>query len=155
MLLKQYYNFEHSILDIANDFHEAYKRCVKGESTHFDEYGRTVQNVVNVPAIVNGAFACELYIKSMLPSDDSWGHNLYELFYELPDNLQSLIKAEIECLVCHKDLTCECILNNLSEAFVFWRYIHEKPDFGKFGLNDTLKVLPILLFVFEKYAENK
>lgn len=155
MLLKQYYNFEHSILDIANDFHEAYKRCVKGESTYLDEYGRTVQKVVNVPAIVNGAFACELYIKSMLPSDNSREHNLYELFCKLPVNLQSLIKAEIECLVCDKDLTCELILKNLSEAFVFWRYIHEKSDFGKFGLNDTLKVLPILLFVLKKYAENK
>ena len=64
-----YNDFNVSIRNIANDFYSAYKRCIEGKNPHIDEYGRHVMEVVNVPAIVNAAFACELYLKLLIKSE--------------------------------------------------------------------------------------
>lgn len=49
-------DFDTSITNIADDFCEAYLRCLKGKNPTVDEFNRTRCEVVNVPAIVNGAF---------------------------------------------------------------------------------------------------
>ena len=69
--------FEHDILDIANDFYEAYRRCGEGKNPRTDEWGRYVTDVVSVPELVNGLFACELYLKSILPNR-SWNKGFCE-----------------------------------------------------------------------------
>lgn len=143
------HDFDHSILDIANDFYEAYKRCAEGKNLHVDEYGRHVAETPAVPTIVNGMFACELYLKSMLPNNDWKGnrsaHNLRYLYQRLPvetkDRLRAIIKPKLDWQNKSFD---EC-LRLISNGFQFWRYIHESEDFGELGLNGTLRVLPAFL----------
>lgn len=92
--MSTFYNFDVSIINIADDFFEAYKRCSEGKNLRFNEYGATVLSVVNLPAIVNAAFASELYLKSMLPKK-ARTHNLKDLFYKLSSSIQEELKRQL------------------------------------------------------------
>lgn len=82
-----------------------------------------------VPSIVNLAFACELYLKSLISDGESRveGHKWEELFEKLPnDELRDNIRNSPpfkgdDDFDAH---LCEC-----GNAFVDWRYIfeHNKP----------------------------
>ena len=150
------YDFDTSILNIADDFYEAYLRCAEGKNPTVDEYNRTRYEVVNVPAIVNGAFAIELYIKSMSRAGkrklQKMKHNIKDLLLTLDQSIQDEIKQEVEPKLESYQTYDEC-LDGVSDSFVFWRYIHTKKDFG-FGLNDTLKILPLFLNAIRTIAKN-
>ena len=149
------HDFDTSILNIADDFYEAYLRCSEGKNPTVDEFNRTRYEVANVPAIVNGAFAMELYIKSIsrVGKRQLWKkkHNLKELLLTLDQQLQDEIREAVEPKLERYQTYEEC-LDGINNAFVFWRYIHTKQDFG-FGLNNTLKVLPIFLDVIREIAK--
>ena len=57
-----YYDFDHSILDIANDFYEAYKRCAEGKVCIKQDYimcfgGATMKyNLVNIENQLSALF---------------------------------------------------------------------------------------------------
>ena len=78
------YDLTTDILQSADDFYEAYKRC--REVTNERHQG---SKTINIPAIVNGAFACELYTK-YLANSKLTGHNLKLLFAELDEKYQKL-----------------------------------------------------------------
>lgn len=149
--MSKYYDWDRSILDIANDFYDAYKRCTEPKNGYIDEYCRECYKVVNVPAIVNGAFACELYIKANL-SQDIAGHELKALFDYLPEEK----KNEIEQRVSDKlkwdndSFNFEDTLAKFSNAFPFWRYIHEKDSLGELGLNRSLQFLDVFIEVIKE-----
>ena len=82
------------ILQQADDFAEAFRRCSKGENPRKDEFNRMCMDVVNIPAIVNAAFACELYLKSML--EQPWGHKLMDLFEQLDNETKIQLKNEFD-----------------------------------------------------------
>lgn len=90
-----YVDFDTNKKNIANDFYLAYKRCTEGKNPHIDEYGRHVMEVVNVPAIVNAAFACELYLKMLIKDDTTRGHNLEILFNLLEFDDKDKIRISI------------------------------------------------------------
>ena len=82
-----------------------------------------------VPIAVNGAFACELFMKSMLPKDTR-GHKLDGLF----DLLENSLKDEIRNLTVDrmKKISSEYCDTNFQEdlihnsnVFAEWRYFHE------------------------------
>ncbi len=153
-----------SIIDIANDFSETYARCTELKNVR-SEGNITKGAVVNIPAIVNGAFAIELYLKSMIDQEKLKKRKIHEintLFYlldnETKTKLETKIKGELPKLLKLTDSNTqnqdeserneyysfeEC-LEEISEAFVFWRYIHEKEDLG-FGFQNTIIILPIFL----------
>lgn len=155
------YDFRTDILLIADDFYDAYKRCREGKNpVHFD--GAIKYSACNIPAIVNGSFALELYFKSMLPPK-TWGHKLKELY----DNLSSEIKCEIKDAANSRlnklawDKQFEEYLEDLNNVFEAWRYIHEKEyAIGYLGnrINEYLQVLEILIPVVKeityKYKKN-
>ena len=149
--------FEHNILDIANDFYEAYNRCGEGKNPRI-EGGRHVTDVVNVPRLVNGLFACELYLKSML-TEQTWkgpdGHNLKALFSLLPKETQREMMEAISAKYNWQFHTVDESFEIISNGFQFWRYIHESEDFGDLGLNGTLRVLPAFLETFREFAKRK
>lgn len=150
-------DFDTSIINIADDFYYAYLRCLEGKNPTKDEYGRIRYDVVNIPAIVNGAFSLELYLKSLSPLSKEElkqkKHSIKKLFLTLDADTQKRIRDE-----ARNDLPCGytfdkglAIINN---AFTFWRYIHAKPDLG-YGLNVTLNVLPVFIEVIRKEAMAK
>ena len=82
-----------------------------------------------VPAIVNCSFACELYLKAMLPKSTR-GHKLNDLFILLDANIQERIRNKtIEKMLplvksyCATDFQ-NALINN-SNIFSEWRYFHE------------------------------
>lgn len=141
---------QRNILMQADDFFEAYRRCIKGENLH-KENGRLCASVVNIPAIVNASFACELYIKSMI-SDRTFEHNLKNLFDLLPKETQNTISNSVnDKLAEHPVYNFEYCLENAADVFIDWRYIYEdchtEGFYGSY-INEYLmffeKLLPIL-----------
>lgn len=84
------FDFRKYIILIADDFYNAYLRCSEGRNPKQVE-GTLLLSVLSVPAMVNGAFAIELYFKSMLPPKTR-GHELKALY----DILSNDIKCEIK-----------------------------------------------------------
>lgn len=82
-----------------------------------------------VPIAVNSAFACELFIKSLLPKNTR-GHKLNDIFNLLDINL----KKEIQDLTINRmkifnskycDTNFQEDLMHNSNVFSEWRYFHE------------------------------
>lgn len=155
------YDFRTDIVLIADNFYDAYQRSREGK--HPIQIDNVIKySTCNVPAIVNGAFALELYFKIMLPPK-TWGHKLKELY----ENLSSEIKCEIKNAV-NSNLNklawgkqFEEYLEDLNNVLVDWRYISEKNyAIGFLGnrINEYLQVLEILIPVVKeisyKYKNN-
>ena len=140
-------DFDTSIINVANDFYEAYLRCSEGRNPIVDEFNRVHYEAPNIPAIVNGAFALELYLKSMSKLSDEElkkkKHRIKALILSLDQPIQDQIRREVEPKLQSYQNYDKC-LSGISNAFTFWRYIHTKQDFG-FGLNETLKVLELFV----------
>ena len=152
-----HYDFNCSLINIAGDFYGAYQRCIEGKNPRVDEWGRHVADVVNVPVIVNGAFAMELYLKYLSPLSakelKEKKHSLRALFLTLEEKDQANIKKQVE-KGSFFPFTFEERLKVINKSFTFWRYIHEKPDLGP-GLNVTLNVLHSFLEAIRKCALDK
>lgn len=77
---------------------------------------------------VNLAFACELYLKAILYELDlDFGrtHRIIELFQLLPEEYQNKIKENVHFKYEKKE-NFELVLEEISDAFVFLRYSHER-----------------------------
>ena len=83
-----------------------------------------------VPDIVNSAFACEVFIKSLLvfngfPLKEIRGHELAGLLKQLETkDLETVIKVK-DSFDSNEDEFNDMI-NNISNAFEQWRYVYEK-----------------------------
>ena len=149
------YDFRTNIVLIADDFYDAYLRCCEGKNPI------QIDNVIkysacNVPAIVNGAFALELYFKSMLLSETR-GHELKALFDVLSEDIKSDIKEstilQLELLAWKKSF--EEYLEDIDKIFEEWRYIHEKSYTQRYlgnRINEYTQVLQILLPMIKEVA---
>lgn len=96
-----------------------------------------------VSGIVNSAFACEVFIKSLLVFRDMSieqlkGHELKKLWYMLKkrdgETAQLVEHRMLEIFKSEKENMFDELLGNVSNAFEYWRYIYEK-DAGNINLN--------------------
>ena len=83
-----------------------------------------------IPASVNSAFACEVFLKALLHySDISFKklHDLKSLFEKLPEDIKSFVKETTisQSGGMWKNYFGFEYLNNISKAFVDWRYVYE------------------------------
>lgn len=150
------YDFDVSIIKIADDFFEAYNRCKESKNPR-SNHGGIAFSVVNIPAIVNAAFASELYLKSMLTKKFK-KHNLKFLFDKLPGEIQKelekQIKPEFDALNWEKDFMGYLV--DIGNVFEFWRYIHEKDKSTVYlgnRINECLRLFEIILPKFKVVAE--
>ena len=74
-----------------------------------------------VPIITNAAFACELFLKTLLKKHSSLkqGHNLLELFQSIPEETKNEIIGSNDSQEFIEEL------NQISCLFEEWRYIYE------------------------------
>ena len=141
--------------EIANDFYEAYKRC-------FTENEK--KQIVATPAFVNGFFACELYLKSILRANNiiSTGHNIEELFNHLPTELKKTIENkfsnEAKSINGLNSIEFNELLKKISLGFEFWRYVYEdeNKEFEEklpfaYSENFLNIFLPIIASIANKY----
>lgn len=79
------------------------------------------------PCVVNGAFACELFMKAIIGTSNPDGipksHKLKDLFSMLDQRTQNAIEADY---LNGSDYPLNDLLNELDNAFVDWRYAYEK-----------------------------
>lgn len=145
------------ILQQADDFAEAFRRCSKGENPKKDELNRMCMDVVSIPAIVNAAFSCELYFKSMLTRP--WGHKLKDLFEQLDVETQLQLKSEFDANFTHHLVyNFDFVLNDISNAFIAWRYVFEKPHTeGFYGcyINEFLMFFNCFLPIVKRIAHER
>lgn len=160
------YDLSTDIVQSADDFYEVYKRCRESRNPR-QEGSATIVSVANIPAIVNGAFSCELYLKYLLP-EGNFGHDLYTLFNELDestneeiiDSQSQEILKEIATRFCHDNF--DSLLFEMGKVFVDWRYIYEqKHAEGFYGnrINKYLETIDILInrlrfVVHERYSDS-
>ena len=97
-----------------------------------------------LPAVVNTAFACELYLKSLLT--DTRGHDIKELYDKQNDVIKDCIK---DVIVSNKENYTDAIfeknLQNIKDAFSTWRYYYEPEKDGKSLNIEFLKVFAFAL----------
>ncbi|MDF0541078.1 hypothetical protein PX699_01885 [Sphingobium sp. H39-3-25] len=119
----------------ANCFHEAALRCRYPES-----------HVQIAPMIVNFAFACEIYIKLLLMTNETptRGHHLGRLFEQLPMETSESIERLYEEGGAANDLPLRATLDEIGDAFVDWRYQYEK-SIPKFRFGALHRLSQILL----------
>lgn len=79
------------------------------------------------PCVVNGAFACELFMKALIGASDPNGipksHRLKGLFSMLDQKTQADIEAEY--LKTSRLPLCD-LLDESDNAFIDWRYAYEQ-----------------------------
>lgn len=100
--------------EIAEDFYEAYRRCFKANQNN---------EIVAIPAFVNGFFACEIFLK-YLTNNRIKSHDLFELYDALSDKEKDILKA-IKFPKEYSNITFENFLKSIQYGFEFWRYIYE------------------------------
>ena len=106
-------------IDIADDFFDAYKRCLNPNKN---------KRIVSIPAFVNGLFACELYLKFLSDKEINHEHDIKNIYNSLNDE----IKKEIQKVPCNKKYNLDQLLKDIGKGFVEWRYIFED-DNHNFG----------------------
>jgi hypothetical protein len=139
------------ILNNALAFYEAGRRCATNSKTSFPPY-KEVE--LHAPAVVCQAFAIEQFLKLLLlleTGEYQGEHALDTLFDGLPPRVQEQIDAKCPWTKVY--------LADARNAFVEWRYPHEKPflvesdeSLAMIGmvLRDIIKELhPNLISVFE------
>lgn len=145
------------VLQQADDFAEAFRRCSKGEKPRKDVFNRICTDVVSIPAIVNAAFACELYLKSML--EQPWGHKLKDLFEHLDRETKLQVKNEFDTsFTKHPIYNFDVFLKDVSDAFVEWRYVFEEPHTESFYgcyINEFLMFFDCFLPIIKRIAHGR
>lgn len=76
--------------------------------------------------LTNASLACELLLKALLYSYNikPYGHNLEDLYNQLPSDDKKYIKDETFVGITHKD-NFELCLKEQKDAFIIYRYICE------------------------------
>lgn len=105
----------------ARGFQLAAERCL-------EERVNPEQRTLPIQAIVNCAFACEVYLKAIYAfehaeADKVWGHYLDELYNQLPDQYKAAIENKLDFLYKKEDI--EQFLKEFRKIFEEYRYIYE------------------------------
>lgn len=147
-------NIKRNLLLQAEEFEKAYKRCARGENPYKDETGRIVYHAVNLPAVVNAAFSCELYLKFLIGSTYS-GHDLEQLFQRLDPKLQNEIRDEVASEIQGYPLSFDEFLKRAKDVFKKWRYLYEESHTDTYlsvYVNEYLIFLPLLINALKRRA---
>lgn len=87
-----------------------------------------------VPYVVNGAFACELYLKGLLMlqgktlQDIKKHHSLSQLYALLDDGTKENLKSSVMRKFTNSNKAFEAYLDDIANAFVEWRYGYENQE---------------------------
>ena len=104
---------------------------------------------VMIPQIVNAAFSCELLLKAVIIAEQKREerfreHKLSELF--------AMMNAETQATIKHNARIddWDCFMNESSNAFVEWRYLHEEDKVMMISISELLRLFSALKQHYEK-----
>lgn len=127
VLIDKSRNNPKGILELANQFHKAYESCIEFKPI---ENGKIDHEFV--PAYVNLAFACELYLKALLKlkGKESKEHILINIFNHLEALDNSITDDIINISNIMTDLNYskdgyKSFVKSISNTFKSWRYSYE------------------------------
>ena len=150
-------DFENNILINADDFYNAYQRCLESKNSRVVN-GVTVSSYLGIPAIVNAAFACELYLKSMI-MEVKRCHDLKEFYDLVPQSIKNMMRREYKKAPIPYAKTIEDAIEKVKDTFIDWRYLYEdsnKDQCNPSTLNEYLNIfatiLPIIKEAAHKYS---
>lgn len=145
--------FENNILLQADDFCEAYYRCSRGENPH-KEGAVEVSHAVNVPAIVNAAFACELYMKAIIGREFQT-HSLLTFYKNLPEDVKQRIEEKYKNNKAWGFETAKEAISAVKDTFVDWRYLYKEENANQCNprdLNAFLRIFQTLIPILKEEA---
>ena len=105
------------------------------------------------PFIVNSTFSLELFLKMLHQShktksydEVSDKHNLKSLYFSLPGKIQNKLKKSVNnCAIAQKrpidSIVLDIRIKELANAFVDWRYMHEKDNLKIRAFNDLIIIM--------------
>ena len=103
-----------------------------------------------IPAVVNTAFACELYLKALIMRElgqsdkPPYGHDLFSLYKGLPINIcNDLAKSFTKR--CKYQITLEETLKIHAQTFERWRYVYERDKSNAVAYPETLLLAAAVL----------
>lgn len=141
-----------NVLFQAEDFYEAFKRCLK-EIPYESSSGKGT--IVSIPAIVNGAFSLELYF-NLLSKRYYPTHHLSKLFSHIDNKTRKTIidstLPKLNRIYQYKDSSFEDILNDIDNLFVEWRYIFNKNKQAGFFGNRINRYIPALTLLLDEIS---
>ncbi len=114
------------MFDQANSFYICAKLCWKELRNCLERF-----DICLTPHVVNLAFACELYLKTLLTCVNGGNilraHKLNELEALLPEPMrESIAEAVRDKFPIDRDAFGTLYLDLISDAFAEWRYSYEK-----------------------------
>lgn len=117
---------EKGLLNISSKLDSIMRQARSFETATRTLY-ETKSSELTVPYIVNGCFCIELLLKALLIKFTAIksSHELINLYQPLPDEVKSSLNKRFSNF---KFGTLENALLNLNNAFVEWRYMHEKAE---------------------------
>lgn len=92
---------------------------------------RNFQLSLSTAIDTNYSFSCEMFLKSIILFDkgNARGHNLKELYDELPVDIKDLIKSQKIFSKDSLQIEFEELLEMMGDSFVFFRYDNENTGF--------------------------
>lgn len=125
------------IFNQANSFYQAGSRCIADLKVNPET---TIS--LMTPAIVSWAFALELYFKTLLKIQglDTKGHLLDDLYQKLDEKH----KSELKTLAVAERIDLEKEIKLVNNAFIDWRYQHEKNELIHLNCGNLDKLCTIL-----------
>ena len=98
---------------------------------------------IMIPQIVNAAFSCELLLKAVIIAEQKREerfreHKLSELFSMMNTETQATIKCNA------KIYDWDRFMEESSNAFVEWRYLHEEDKVMMISISDLLRLFSSL-----------
>ena len=112
--------YQQTIFDTGASFHLAAKRCADPNTNSDGTKSAPIS-----PTISCLSFACELYLKSIIPERRK-SHHLYELFKKLHQNDKDCILEKYKTISNRDSKQFIIYIDKLSRAFEDWRYIFEQ-----------------------------
>lgn len=104
------------------------------------------------PAVVNLAFACELYLKAFYIKNglQEKGHELEKLFFDLPEHIKKQLSDSFDAKKKYP-VTLKDTMIIHSKAFIRWRYAYEKENNNVEAYPDNLQLAAEVLkdFVYK------
>jgi hypothetical protein len=129
-------------------------------------YARDLSNVPSngmsvVPFVVNAVFALELYLKTLakLHSRSPRGHDLIVLFDGLPTTAIESLRSEVATAADYSQWKCNIstvddfrkALEAMRNAFVEWRYLHEKDPSGGIEFRPLIFAMEVLHSICQRH----
>lgn len=147
------------MFDQANSFYLCANLCRKESDSRPES-----APLLSIPQIVNLAFACEVYLKTLLDFHKigiGKKHKLNDLFDALPKDDQEFIDIQLRSTYPFPDVWGRRMIDVEANAFVEWRYGYEKSriscDIGYLiALSKALQVLcckRLYAITWEKYCK--